>query len=154
MKKKTMTTRKSKFKLPSSEVERIKQIVPTIAELRNIDLKRDYCSVRNNYYGNKIPPADEVLIAFMPRSEIRRLSGYDDDETDGLCSFGIFRGVPAPKAILLPDDLKVNETRTSLLHETAHMKVNLQFGRNMGHGKYWEKEMRRLMLIGAFDGWL
>ena len=148
------TTKTSSFKLPASEVERIKKMVPTIAELRNIDLRRDYCSVRNNYYGNTLPPADEVRIAFLPRSEISRLSGYDDNETDGLCSFGTFRGLPVPKTILLPDDLKVNETRVSLLHETAHMKVNLKFRRSMGHGKYWQQEMNRLMLIGAFDGWL
>lgn len=150
-----MKTRMNRsFKLSPSEAGRIREMVPTLAELRNIDLKRDYCSIRKNYYGSTIPPADEVLIAFLPREEISRLSGYDDNETDGLCSFGTFRGLPIPKAILLPDDLKVNETRVSLLHETAHMKVNLKFGRNMGHGEYWKQEMNRLMLVGAFDGWL
>ena len=149
-----MATKKtSSFKLTASEVERIKKMVPTIAELRNNDLRRDYRSVRNNYYGNTIPPENEVLIEFLPREEISRLSGYDDNETDGLCSFGTFRGLPAPKAILLPDDLKVNETRVSLLHEMAHMKVNLKFGRSMGHGNNFNKEIRRLFLAGAYDGW-
>jgi hypothetical protein len=145
---------KSTVKLSQHEVKRIKEMVPTVSELRNIDLKRDYRSIRKSYYGRTIPPVEEVLIAFLPRAEIRRLSGYDDDETDGLCCFGSFRGVPALKAILLADDMKPNETRISLLHEMSHMKVNLKFGRSMGHGKNFEREIRRLVMAGAYDGWL
>jgi hypothetical protein len=140
-------------KLSKSEVERIKMVTPTIAELRIIDLMRDYRVLRNRHFGNTIPPTEEVLLRFLPRREITRLGGYDD--VDGLCCYGgKVAGHPCPKAILLPDDLNVNETRLSLLHEMAHMKVNSKFGRSMGEGKNWKKEMRRLMNAGAFDGWL
>lgn len=143
------------FKLPKAEVERIKAMVPTIAELRLIDLMRDYMAVRRAYYGKTIPPVEEVLFKFLPRHELRRLVKADEDEEiDALCAFGTYRGTPTLKAIVLANDLNLEEVRLRLLHETAHMKVNIKFGRRMGEGKHWNKEMHRLMRLGAFDGWL
>ena len=140
--------------LPKSEIERLKDMVPTIAELRIIDLMRDYRAIRNAYFGETIPPTEEVLLRFLPRDEIARLSGFDDKDTDGLCSFGKFsKSISCPKSILLADDLRVSETRITLLHEMAHMKVDTKFGRPMGHGENWKKEMRRLAEAKAFDNW-
>ena len=152
-----MTTREMKktssFKLSKSEVERIKVMVPTMVELRIIDLMRDYRAIRKAYYGKTIPPVEEVLLRFLPRHEIKRLSGLNE-EVDGLCLFGAYRGVPCPYAILLAEDMGTRRIRHTLLHEVAHMKINLKFGRMMGEGKHWNNEMRRLMRLGAFDGWL
>jgi hypothetical protein len=36
----------------------------------------------------------------------------------------------------------------------AHMKVNLKFGRMMGEGEHWKKEVLRLVAAGAYDGLL
>ena len=81
-----------------------------------------------------------------------RQSGFDG--TDGFNACGKHHGTPVPQTLSLADDLDVNQTRLTLLHEMAHMKVNLKFGRAMGEGKNWNKEMHRLMRLGAFDGWL
>ena len=37
-------------KLPPDEVTRIREMVPTVDELRIIDLMRDYRAIRNNYF--------------------------------------------------------------------------------------------------------
>jgi hypothetical protein len=144
----------SAFKLQASEVERIREMVPTVDELRIIDLMRDYRSIRKNYFGNSIPPTEEILIRFLPRNEMGRLSGSKDRDTDGYCSCGKHHGTPVPQTLSLVDDLDVNQTRITLLHEMAHMKVNTKFGRAMKHGKNFKKELRRLMAAGAFDDWL
>lgn len=136
------------------EIARLKEMVPTVAELRIIDLMRDYRVVRDSYYGTLIPPVEKVLLRFLPREEIARLASDEEKDTDGLCLAGDFKGTPEPYAILLADDLRTNETRITLLHETSHMKVNLKFGRNMGHGKHFKRELRRLMMAGAYDNWL
>jgi hypothetical protein len=137
--------------LQKEEVERIKEMVPTIAELRIIDLMRDYRAVRNKYFGTSIPPVDEVLLRFLPRKEMNRLGGADD--IAGVCCHGEYAGAAAAKVILLADDLHICETRITLLHEMAHMKVNTKCGRQMKHGETWKKEMRRLAAAGAFDDW-
>lgn len=143
--------KRNNFQLRPDEVVRIKEMIPTIQELRIIDLMRDYRAVRRNYFGNSIPPVDEVLLRFLPRREIDRLGGFDD--VAGVCCFGEHCGFAAPRSILLVDDLHVCETRITLLHEMAHMKVNLKYGRSMKHGETWKKEMRRLAAAGAFDDW-
>jgi hypothetical protein len=144
----------SNFKLPTWEVERIREMVTTVSELRDIDLARDYRSIRKNYFGNSIPPVEEMQIKFLPRNEMDRLSGSIDRDTDGFCSCGKHHGVPVPQTLALADDLGVNETRITLIHEMVHMKVNLKHGRSMGEGKNWKRELRRLMAAGAYDGWV
>ena len=143
----------SRFTLLPSEVVRICKMRPTVSELRLIDLMRDYRAIRKAYFGRSVPAVEEMILRFLPRHEISRLSGYDDDHTDGLSSFGKFHGLPCPKSILLADDLKVAETRITLLHEMAHLKVDLKCGRCMGHGETWNKEMRRLAKVKALDNW-
>lgn len=141
------------FKLPPDEAERIREMVPTIAELRDIDLQRDYRAIRKRRYGNTIPPVEEIIIKFIPRKELARLSGFNDDDTDAFCSCGKHKGTPVPQAILLADDLREDDTRMRLLHEMAHIKVNLKFGRSMGHGIHWQKEMQRLAVAGEMAAW-
>ncbi len=142
------------FKLPKAEVERIKEMVPTIAELRIIDLMRDYRALRKRYFGNTVPPIEEMLIRFLPRNEMDRLSGSEGRDTDGYCSCGKHHGTPVPQTLSLADDLDVTQIRHSLIHEMAHLKVNLKFRRAMGEGKHWKREIRRLAAAGAYDGWL
>ena len=148
-----MKKKANSFQLPWDEVKRLKEMQPYISELRLIDLMRDYRGIRNYYFGNSIPPTEEVLLRFLPRDEIARLSGFDDKDTDGLCSFGMSLGCPCPKSILLADDLRTAETRITLLHEMAHMKVDVKYGRHMGHGKKWQNEMKRLAKLGALEAW-
>ena len=140
--------------LPKDEVEFLKKMVPTVSELRIIDLMRDYRAIRDTYFGNSVPPVEVVLLRFLPRKEIVRLGGYDDPDTDGWCMCGEVNGHALPTAILLSDDLRLNEVGIALRHEMAHLKTNLKFGKSMGEGKYWKKEIRRLVAAGAYDGFL
>lgn len=141
-------------RLSKSEMEWLRTLVPTVDELRIIGLMRDYDSIRKDYFRKTIPAVSDILIRFLPRKEITRLSGFDDCDTDGLCSFGVYHGTPCLKAILLADDLTELESDLALRHEMAHMKVNLKFGRMMGEGENWKKEIRRLVAAGAYDGLL
>lgn len=141
-------------KLSKDEVTRLKEMVPTTAELRIIDVMRDYRAIRKRNFGNTIPPVEEIAIRFLPRKEMDRLSGSTDRDTDGYCSCGKHHGTPVPQTLFLADDLDVTEIRHSIIHEMAHLKINLKFGRAMGEGKYWKREIRRLAAAGAYDGWL
>ncbi len=147
-------TKKSSVKLPKAEVERLKDMVPTIAELRIIDLMRDYNVLRKRHFGKTIPPVEEISIRFLPRNEMDRLGRSTGRDIDGYCSCGVYQGAPIPQTLALADDLDVIQTRHSLIHEMAHLKVNLKAGRAMGEGKHWKKEIRRLVAAGAYDGWL
>jgi hypothetical protein len=142
------------IKLPKGEVERIRAMVPTIAELRVIDLMRDYRVLRKRHFGNSIPPIEEIFVRFLPRREMDRQSGNTDGNTVGFCSCGNHHGTPVPQTLSIADDLDIFGIRHSLLHEMAHLKINLKFGRAMGEGKHWQREIRRLAAAGAYDGWL
>ena len=61
-------------------------MVPTLPELRLIDLMRDYRAIRKHYFGNTIPPVEDVLIGFLSQKEICRFVGKD--ETVGACLAG------------------------------------------------------------------
>lgn len=141
-------------KLPKDEVDRLKEMVPTVDELRIIDLMRDYRAIRKGYFGNSIPSVEEVLLRFLSREEMDRLTRREDGETDGLCLWGEYLGSPVPRTILLADDLRTNEIRVALLHEMGHMKVDIKHGRRMHHGKVFQKELTRLRVAGAYDGWI
>jgi hypothetical protein len=140
---------KKNLKLPSEAVQRMKKMVPTVDELRVIDLMRDYRVIRNRYFGNTIPVVEDVFIRFLSQKEISRFVG-EGEETIGACSAGVCGG---PHVLAVADDLSVSETRITLLHEMAHLKVDLSFPRARGHGKHWQAEMKRLARIGAFERW-
>jgi len=153
MKRKAKTMRK-KSSLPPEEVKRLKEMVPTVDELRIIDVMRDYRAIRKNYFGSSIPPVEEVLLRFISRKELDRVMRENDGDVDAISLWGVYLGVPVPRLILLADDLRTNETRIALLHEMAHLKVNIKHGRNMRHGKTFEKELDRLRTARAYDGWM
>lgn len=142
---------KTKSKLPDHEIERIRQVTPTVDELRIIDLRRDYRAVRNGYFGKSIPPVEDVLLAFLSAKEMKRIGA--GREAAGSCLAGFIKDRTAPYAIVIQDDLSCHEIRITLLHEMAHLKVNIEFGQSMGHGNNWKREMRRLAASGAFDEW-
>jgi hypothetical protein len=124
---------------------------PTIPELRLIDLMRDYRAIRKGYFGTTIPAVEDVMIRFLSKKEISRFVGKD--EILGACLAGKYEKCPFPYVIAICDDLNVNETRMTLLHEMAHMKVDIKFSRARGHGKHWQAEMKRLARAGAFENW-
>lgn len=150
-KTKTVTKRKKKSKLPDHEIERIREVTPTIDELRIIDVRRDYRAIRKNHFGNSIPPVEEILIGFVPPHEMKRIGAGED--ADGGCLAGFIGKKTACYAITIADDMKVAEQRITLLHEMAHLKVNIEHGRQMGHGETFKKEKRRLAASGAYDEW-
>ena len=141
---------KKNFRLLQTEVQRMKKMVPTVDELRIIDLMRDYRVIRKAYFGNTIPVVEDVFIRFLSQKEIGRFTG--EGGTLGACSAGV-PGKYSPHVLAIADDLSVNETRITLLHEMAHLKVDLNFPRARGHGKHWLAEMKRLARIGAFERW-
>ena len=148
-----MMKRKMVPKLPPDEVARIKEMAPTVDELRIIDVMRDYRAIRNARFGKTIPPVELVFIRFIPRREMERFCSAEDGMTIGACLAGRHLGSPMPYVIALAEDANVLESRFTLLHEMAHLKVNIKFQRNMGHGRYWKREMRRLAAVGAMDDW-
>jgi hypothetical protein len=152
MKKTTM--KKSRIEISKSEVDRMRRMVPTINELRIIDLMRDYRAIRKNYFGRSIPPVEEVLLRFVSRKELDRLAKQNEREVIGISLWGKYLRSPAPKIVLLADDLEPKEIRITLLHEMAHLKVDIKYGQCMGHGKIFEKELDRLRLARAYDGWM
>lgn len=40
----------------------------------------------------------------------------------------------------------------TLLHEMAHLSTDLKYPGRSGHGHYWQREMKRLANVGAFNG--
>lgn len=132
------------LKLPPDEVVRIRKMVPTIRELRIIDLMRDYRAIRKRYFGKSIPEVESVAISLVLGSVLENI--YDE----GCLGLNINHDA---YVILIAEQSSVNETRMTLLHEMAHIKVEIKWNRSMGHGKYWQAEMKRLARRGAFEAW-
>jgi hypothetical protein len=137
--------------MTEKESKRLKKIVPTMGELRIIGLMRDYTEIRKRYYGSKIPPVNKVTLKYVPEDELKRLA--KGEESYGMCLVGKFHKENLPYLIYLADDLYPTEERMTLLHEMAHLSVNIAHRRLMMHGKAWKNEMKRLARLGAFDNW-
>jgi Zn-dependent peptidase ImmA (M78 family) len=133
--------------LSKSEMIRIKKMKPTMRELRLVDLLRDYKVIRNAYFGNSIPPVDRISIALLP-CKCKQL----DDTLEDCMGYVQITGMPI-YLITIGETLDVTQTRFTLIHEMAHLKVDLKHNRSMHHGKYWQTEMKRLANIGAFEHW-
>lgn len=127
-------------------------MIPTKRELRIIDLMRDYRAIRKRSFGKSIPLVEDVAFILLSKSEMLRLSG--DERNHGCSLSGVLEGIPLPFIIGLCEDDGEIVQRTTLVHEMAHFKVNLKFGRDMQHGKNFDAEMRRIVRIGELDGWL
>jgi hypothetical protein len=139
------------LKLPPEKVIRLKEMVPTIRELRIIDMMRDYRAVRDRYFGETIPPVEKVAFLFLDKTGMEQLGDYDD--LLGVCWHRHNRHWSAPVVFGLWEDNGESQMRITLIHEMAHAKVNREHKRDMGHGKYWKNEMKRLAKVGAFDDW-
>lgn len=137
------------MKLPPDEVVRIRKMVPTIRELRIIDLMRDYRAIRKNHFGNRVPPVEQVMFGFTSRKVL-----FDIHSTDCV-GYNVEAKTyhVAMGAIIIAEDSGTSETHTTLLHEMTHFSVDGKWGRPMGHGKYFKKEARRIMAAGAMDRW-
>ena len=139
------------LKLPPEEVESIKEMVPTLRELRIIDLMRDYRAVRNRYFGETIPPVEKVAFLFLDQLGMEQIGAFEDSL--GLCLCPTQFHKSAPVILAFSEDNGVSQQRITLIHEMAHAKVNREHKRDMGHGKFWQNEMKRLAKLGAFDDW-
>jgi SprT-like family protein len=137
------------LKLPPDEIARMKKMVPTIRELSVIDLMRDYRALRGRHFGKRVPPVEEVAFALVPG---RVLSDIFDEGCLGFNVEGASKHVAA-SVIVIAKESSINETRMTLIHEMAHVSVEGKWNRSMGHGKYWQREMKRLAKSGAFDPW-
>lgn len=135
-------------KLPK-EVARLKRLIrrPTLDELILIDMRRDYAHYRAKYFSNSIPPVDAMLFGVASVPTMARASGrgcygfYVPSDTNDV---GVM-------AIVVSKDCDSALRGTTMLHEMAHIKVDIKFGRHMGHGKHWNGEMKRLAKLGAFE---
>jgi hypothetical protein len=131
------------------EVERIRSMTLTIRELMVIDLMRDYRAIRKRAFGNSIPPAEAVGFCVVPEKLMTKT-----------CCGEAFEFCYVPKdykfsgTIGMCECNSIEETRQSLLHAMAHLKINFKFKRDMGHGKYFKAEMRRLVAVGELDDWI
>jgi hypothetical protein len=139
------------MKLSPDDIERLRKMVPTIRELRTIDILRDYRAIRARAFGKSIPPAEDIAIMLLSKREMSRMSGAEDPL--GGCLSGFAGKLLTPFVITIFEELGEIETRTTLLHEMGHLKVNIKHGRNMHHGKLWIAEMHRLVRIGEMDAW-
>ena len=137
------------YRFVSEDIEDMRKMVLTIRELRLIDIRRDYRAIRKRYFGNSIPLVDEVAIVFVSG---KIMESIFDEHCLGFCVEAELHHVGL-SVIAIAEDSNPVETRLTLLHEMAHLKVEAKWNRNMGHGKYFKKEARRLMAAGALDDW-
>jgi hypothetical protein len=138
--------------LDADDKQRLSEMRPTLRELLLIDVRRDYEAIRKGYFGKSIPTVDEVAIVMLPQAAIGSIlkAGYNCE------GFSISSKVKrtACAVICISEDGDDTDTRHTLIHEMAHLKVDGQWKRNMGHGKVFQKEIKRLVAAGAYDGWL
>ena len=70
-------------KLPKDEVDRLKEMVPTVDELRIIDLMRDYRAIRKRRLTEtQSPRLKKFNRDFFHGKRWTRLSGFDDRRRD------------------------------------------------------------------------
>lgn len=112
----------------------------TLDELELINIRRDYRILRKQYFPkDHLPPVERVAILF---AGIDALGASIDD----VLRFQL--GV-----IIIQKGIGSTRTRWTLLHEMAHLAVNIRHKRSMGHGRLWQREMMRLARLGAFDNY-
>jgi len=134
------------------EIDRVRSMKLTLEELELVDIRRDYKALRSAYFkDSKLPPVEHVAIQFVDAKVICGLDG-DGEERDylGMCVDGL---APHAGMILIAKGKGMNQTRFTLLHEMAHIAVEIRYKRPMGHGPVWQREMQRLARAGAFANW-
>jgi hypothetical protein len=153
------TNKYSSLNLIRDDRERMDAIKPYITELRLIDLHRHYTVFKERYFGNTIPSTQHVAIVLIAEETMEELYGpaWELGECIGFCAHNLKlkfnEGVDAPAIICLSRKLSSSITMLTLLHEMAHLKVERKWKRDMGHGKHWQNEMKRLAKLGAFDSY-
>lgn len=147
----TTTKKMAKMMISPEDVERMRSMVLTIRELRIINLMRDYEAIRERSFGTSIPPVEDISVIILSKREMVRASAGMDGI--GICCAGFAGKLTVPRIIAIADDIDSVTTRLTLLHEMAHLKVNIKYRRLMGHGKIWIAEMHRLVRAGEMDDW-
>lgn len=133
-------------RLDQENIQRLREMRPTIDELLLIDMKRDYATFRKRWFGVSIPPVEAMMFGLTDAPVMESATGQDclgfyiSEKLDGA----------ALSAIVIARDADLVIRRMTMLHEMAHLKVDLKWGREMGHGNNWQTEMKRLARIGAF----
>lgn len=145
--KKTYTTLDSR-----DEIDRVRAMKLTLEELELVDIRRDYKALRLAYFKHsRLPPVEHVAIQFVDRRVISGIEDGDISETYlGCC---VDHLAPHAGMILITQGIGRQQTRLTLLHEMAHIAVEIRHKRPMGHGAIWQAEMLRLAKIGAFANW-
>lgn len=126
----------------------------TNAELSAIDIRRQYEHFRKKYFKrSKLPPIEAVFVLYADPRRIRRFSRRAEGPVPVTheCR-GFYMGGADPEfgLIVINAGMDWNEVRATLLHEMAHMSVEMNHNRDMGHGKIWQSEMKRLANADAF----
>ncbi len=132
----------------------IKKMRMTVAERDLIYIRRCYECIRKKFFKRSaLPPVEAVLILYSSRkrmNDLHRSWGcYDESYMDCLGFYGEMYA-PHYGLIVIDDGLDEVTTIGTLIHEMAHMAVEIKHKRNMGHGKVWQAEMLRLARAGAF----
>lgn len=124
----------------------------TLEELELVDIRRDYKALRQAYFrSSRLPPVEHVAILFV---ESRVIAGIEDgDVSEAYLGCCIDHLAPQAGMILITRGIGRQQTRLTLLHEMAHIAVEIRHRRPMGHGAVWQREMLRLARAGAFANW-
>jgi hypothetical protein len=125
---------------------------PTLAELSVIDIRRTYRALRKRYFAeSEVLAVASVSILYAEKKRIGNMCESEDGCHGGCLPVCDADGVWMAAVIFLAKEDDEVQAHLTLLHEMAHMAVDIKWQRGMGHGKNWQAEMRRLAEAGAFD---
>lgn len=134
------------------DIDRVREMKLTLEELELVDIRRDYKALRNAYFkDSKLPPVEHVAILFVDGKVICGVEG--EGESNDYLGYCVDHLAPYTAMILILRGCGRHQTRMTLLHEMAHIAVEIRYKRPMGHGPVWQREMLRLAKIGAFANW-
>jgi hypothetical protein len=126
----------------------------TNEEFNAIHIRRQYEFFRKKFFKrSKLPPIEAMFVLYSSADRIRKF--YKSSMPKGAevrdCK-GFYVGDVMPEfgLIVVEASMDWGEVCLTLLHEMAHMAVEVGHNRNMGHGKVWQAEMLRLARAGAF----
>jgi SprT-like family len=107
------------------------------------NLLRLYRRFNKKYFKSKLPL---VHISFCQIPMQGKYTVY------GLASTKYFLSGKGPVEIILDTRLDEVDLIFTLLHEMVHVYLDLFVSTNLNHGPRFQKEMRRLAKLHAFDG--
>jgi predicted SprT family Zn-dependent metalloprotease len=108
-------------------------------------LKENYLVFNKRYFGNKLPPDARVIWSNKTtRKRAAQLLVWEDTlEDTEICLNPMLKKFGAECRAL-----------QSVLHEMCHLRLRvLGYGKSVytGHGRLWQREMKRLANAGAFS---